>query len=147
MAGVSETAPGPSGGAASATRIFGWFMLAMMAAFLANTVLTFWVGLRGYPGADTRQALERFGLSHLAEVPGRMLSAGQKRRLALARLLVAESKLWILDEPFTSLDKKSMASFENMFEQHLLQQGMIVMTSHHDIEMSDSNLQRLDLSA
>jgi TRAP-type mannitol/chloroaromatic compound transport system permease small subunit len=47
MAGVSETAPGPSGGAASATRIFGWFMLAAMAAFLANTVLTFWFGLPG----------------------------------------------------------------------------------------------------
>jgi heme exporter protein A len=92
-------------------------------------------------------ALEQVNLYRYGDTPVSNLSAGQKRRLALARLLVAESKLWILDEPFTSLDKKSMASFENMFEQHLLQQGMIVMTSHHDIEMSDSNLKRLDLSA
>lgn len=92
-------------------------------------------------------ALEQVNLYRYGDTPVSNLSAGQKRRLALARLLVAESKLWILDEPFTSLDKKSMASFENMFEQHLLQQGMIVMTSHHDIEMADSNLKRLDLSA
>jgi hypothetical protein len=56
MAGVSETAPGPSGGAASATRIFGWFMLAMMAAFLVNTVLTFWVGLPGAGSLFGRQS-------------------------------------------------------------------------------------------
>ncbi|MCP4432501.1 MAG: cytochrome c biogenesis heme-transporting ATPase CcmA [Gammaproteobacteria bacterium] len=92
-------------------------------------------------------ALERVNLYRYGDTPVSNLSAGQKRRLALARLLVAESKLWILDEPFTSLDRKSMASFEDMFEQHLRQQGMIVMTSHHDIAMSDSNLQRLDLSA
>ncbi|NNE63601.1 MAG: cytochrome c biogenesis heme-transporting ATPase CcmA [Gammaproteobacteria bacterium] len=92
-------------------------------------------------------ALEQVNLYRYGDTPVSNLSAGQKRRLALARLLVAESKLWILDEPFTSLDKKSMASFENMFEEHLLQQGMIVMTSHHDIEMSDSSVQRLDLSA
>ncbi len=92
-------------------------------------------------------ALERVNLYRYGDTPVSNLSAGQKRRLALARLLVAESKLWILDEPFTSLDRKSMTSFEAMFEQHLRQQGMIVMTSHHDIAMSDSNLQRLDLSA
>lgn len=96
---------------------------------------------------DLDDALEQVNLYRYGDTPVSNLSAGQKRRLALARLLVAESKLWILDEPFTSLDKKSMASFETMFEHHLRQQGMIVMTSHHDIEMSDSNLQRLDLSA
>ena len=68
-------------------------------------------------------ALEQVNLYRYGDTPVSNLSAGQKRRLALARLLVAESKLWILDEPFTSLDKKSMASFEKMFEQHLLQQG------------------------
>ena len=92
------------------------------------------------------EALEQVNLYRYGDTPVSNLSAGQKRRLALARLLVAESKLWILDEPFTSLDKKSMASFEGMFELHLRQQGMIVMTSHHDIAMPDSNLQRLDLS-
>jgi heme exporter protein A len=60
--------------------------------------------------------------------------------------MVTESQLWILDEPFTSLDKKSMAGFELMFEQHLAEQGVIVMTSHHDIGMVNADIQRLDLS-
>ncbi len=95
---------------------------------------------------DLDDALERVNLYRYGDTPVSNLSAGQKRRLALSRLLVADSKLWILDEPFTSLDKKSMASFETMFEQHLRQNGMIVMTSHHDIDMSESNLLRLNLS-
>ena len=63
------------------------------------------------------------------------LSAGQKRRLALARLLATDSMLWILDEPFTSLDKASMAMFVELFERHLERDGVIVMTSHHDIPL------------
>ena len=96
---------------------------------------------------DLDEALEQVNLFRYGDTPVSNLSAGQKRRLALARLLVTESKLWILDEPFTSLDKKSMAYFEDLFEHHLQQQGLLVMTSHHDIEMHGSNLQRLDLSA
>ena len=95
---------------------------------------------------DLDDALERVNLFRYGDTPVGNLSAGQKRRLALARLLVTESLLWILDEPFTSLDKKSMASFENLFEQHIQQSGMVVMTSHHDIKMSGQNLQRLNLS-
>lgn len=85
--------------------------------------------------------LYRFGDNFVAT-----LSAGQKRRLALARLVVTEAKLWIMDEPFTSLDKASMAMFQDMFEQHLKNGGVIVMTSHHDIVMSDSDVVRLNLS-
>ena len=85
--------------------------------------------------------LYRFGDNFVAT-----LSAGQKRRLAMARLVVTEAKLWIMDEPFTSLDKASMAMFQQMFEQHLDNGGVIVMTSHHDIEMSNSDVVRLNLS-
>ena len=91
-------------------------------------------------------ALERVNLYHDADTRVSQLSAGQKRRLALARLLVVESKLWILDEPFTSLDKNSMNSFATLFTEHLQMRGMIVMTSHHPVDMPDSNLQRLNLS-
>ena len=73
------------------------------------------------------------------------MSAGQKRRLALARLLATDAMLWILDEPFTSLDKASMALFSEIFEQHLQQQGVIVMTSHHDISLPAQSLQRLQM--
>lgn len=91
-------------------------------------------------------ALERVNLYRFGENFVATLSAGQKRRLALARLVVTEASLWIMDEPFTSLDKASMAMFQEMFEQHLAQGGAIVMTSHHDIEMPDSDVVRLNLS-
>ncbi len=92
-------------------------------------------------------ALEQVNLLRFGDNFVATLSAGQKRRLALARLVVTEASLWIMDEPFTSLDKASMVLFQRMFEQHLAAGGIIVMTSHHDIEMPDSDVQRLDLSA
>ena len=91
-------------------------------------------------------ALEQVNLYRYGDTPVGNLSAGQKRRLALARLLVTESKLWILDEPFTSLDKKSMDYFQGVFEQHIQNQGMVVMTSHHEMVMPGPNLKRLNLS-
>ncbi len=96
---------------------------------------------------DLDEALERVNLYRFGDNFVSTLSAGQKRRLAMARLIVTEARLWIMDEPFTSLDKASMALFQTMFEQHLEQGGIIVMTSHHDIEMPDSDVIRLDLSA
>jgi len=97
-------------------------------------------------GVELDEALDRVSLYRYGDTLVRNLSAGQRRRLALSRLMVTDSLLWILDEPFTSLDKKSMASFESMFESHLVGEGIIVMTSHHDIEMVNADIQRLDLS-
>lgn len=90
-------------------------------------------------------ALDKVNLYRYGDNFVATLSAGQKRRLALARLIVTEATLWIMDEPFTSLDKASMAMFQQMFEQHLDKGGIIVMTSHHDIEMPDSDVVRLNL--
>jgi len=95
---------------------------------------------------DLDDALEKVNLYRFGENFVSTLSAGQKRRLAMARLVVTEALLWIMDEPFTSLDKASMAMFQQMFEQHLDNGGIIVMTSHHDIEMPDSDVIRLNLS-
>ncbi len=92
-------------------------------------------------------ALEKVNLLRFGDNFVGTLSAGQKRRLALARLVVTEATLWIMDEPFTSLDKASMAMFQRMFEQHLAAGGVIVLTSHHDIEMPECDVQRLNLSA
>ncbi len=102
----------------------------------------------GKPSAiDLDEALQKVNLYRYGENFVATLSAGQKRRLAMARLVVCEALLWIMDEPFTSLDKASMAMFQELFEHHLRQNGCIVMTSHHDIEMPDSDVIRLDLSA
>ena len=89
--------------------------------------------------------LRQVGLYRYGDTLVGSLSAGQKRRLALARLFATSSKLWILDEPFTSLDKSSMVEFEAFFEQHLNEGGMLIMTSHHDHDFSNDNLQRLKL--
>jgi heme exporter protein A len=94
---------------------------------------------------DLDDVLERVNLYAYGETEAGSLSAGQKRRLALARLLATEASLWILDEPFTSLDKDSMALFGGLFEAHLQQLGVIVMTSHHDISLPTQSLQRLRL--
>lgn len=95
---------------------------------------------------DLDDALDKVNLYRFGDNFVATLSAGQKRRLALARLVVTEAKLWIMDEPFTSLDKASMAMFQTMFEKHLELGGIIVMTSHHDIEMPQSDVVRLNLS-
>lgn len=95
---------------------------------------------------DLDDALQEVNLYRFGDNFVATLSAGQKRRLAMARLVVTEAKLWIMDEPFTSLDKASMAMFQDMFEKHLNTGGVIVMTSHHDIEMPGSDVVRLNLS-
>lgn len=95
---------------------------------------------------DLDRALEKVNLYRFGDNFVATLSAGQKRRLAMARLVVTEAQLWIMDEPFTSLDKASMAMFQTLFEQHLDKRGVIVMTSHHDIDMPGSDVVRLNLS-
>lgn len=102
----------------------------------------------GVPSSrDLDDVLEQVNLYAYGETEAGSMSAGQKRRLALARLLATDAPLWILDEPFTSLDKASMALFAGMFERHLENQGVIVMTSHHDISMPAQSVQRLQLGS
>ena len=101
------------------------------------------MGVPSDTGLD--EILEQVNLYAYGDSDVASLSAGQKRRLALSRLLATDSLLWILDEPFTSLDKDSMQLFGELFEQHLQRGGIIVMTSHHDIELPQQALTRLKL--
>lgn len=77
--------------------------------------------------------LEQVGLDGFEDLFARTLSAGQKRRLAIARLLVTETPLWILDEPLTALDKTAVNLIETLIEEHVLTGGMVVVTSHQPI--------------
>ena len=93
-----------------------------------------------------QQALAKVHLDDFDDALVQTLSAGQKRRLSLARLLITKNRLWILDEPFTSLDKAGIALIEALMIEHCANGGMIVLTSHHDINLPEVDVQRILLS-
>lgn len=95
-------------------------------------------------GQSVDNALARFGLSHLANIPGKMLSAGQKRRTNLARLLAAPSWLWLLDEPTTALDRASIKTFEAVMAEHRANGGMVVLSTHVDVDLPGARELHLD---
>lgn len=92
------------------------------------------------------EILREVQLTGYDDVPTQVLSAGQRRRLALSRLLATDSHLWILDEPFTSLDKRGIAIFSDLIAGHVAEGGLIVMTSHHNIDLDGVEVRRLRLS-
>jgi len=86
--------------------------------------------------ADAAAALRRFGLQGREDLPVRVLSAGQKRRVLLARLLTRKAKLWVLDEPFNALDVKAVAMLSTLVADHVGEGGMAVVTSHQTIPVA-----------
>jgi len=92
--------------------------------------LAFWTRLRGVGDNDVEAALARLGLAALAEIPGAMLSAGERRRLNLARLIAAPAELWLLDEPTIGLDRSAVAILEEMLAAHRAKGGLVVLASH-----------------
>lgn len=113
----------------------------------ARDNLAFWAALAGVP--DPRgaalAALERLGVAHVAEVPGRYLSAGQKRRLNLARVLAAPVPLWLLDEPTVALDRAGIRQLEAAIAEHRAGGGLVVLSTHADIALPGADV--LDLEA
>ncbi|MNV53249.1 Cytochrome c biogenesis ATP-binding export protein CcmA [compost metagenome] len=90
-------------------------------------------------------ALAAVGLRGFEDVPCHTLSAGQQRRVALARLYLASPPLWILDEPFTALDKQGVAQLEAHLASHCEQGGTVVLTTHHTLECKPSGYRELNL--
>lgn len=85
------------------------------------------------PRAEAIEALRRFGLQGREDLPVRFLSAGQKRRVLLARLVTRKARLWILDEPFTALDTRAVQLLATLIGEHVGGGGMAVVTSHQQI--------------
>jgi heme exporter protein A len=107
-----------------------------------------WGSALGYSGdLSLTEALQRVHLNGFEDVYAHKFSAGQRRRLALARLLSGSAELWILDEPFTSLDRGGVQLVEELIAEHRDKGGMVVATSHHDMDLGDTGVRRLDLSA
>lgn len=105
-------------------------------------------GLSGVPLsiAEASLTLAKMGLQGRENLPSRLLSQGQRRRLALARLLVCKTSLWILDEVFTSLDKNAIALIRSIVEQHLENGGMAVIATHQELDLSGGSFQQLELA-
>jgi heme exporter protein A len=107
--------------------------------------LRFWTRLRD-PAIDVglvRAALDRLALGDLADVPARLLSAGQRRRLALSRLLTSPAPLWLLDEPANALDEESEARLAGIVAEHRAGGGMAVIATHAALDMPDASRLRL----
>lgn len=93
--------------------------------------------VKGVVAAEAiEQALAKVGLYGYEDAPCYSLSAGQQRRAALARLFISHTPLWVLDEPFTAIDKKGVAELEGWIEQHALAGGSVLLTTHHELKLA-----------
>ena len=97
--------------------------------------------------AKALAALRAIDIERCANLPARVLSQGQKRRVTLARLWLTEAKLWILDEPFAALDVASVEVLAKRLGEHLLNGGMAILTTHQDVAVKAQSTQTLRLSA
>lgn len=105
---------------------------AVKGALTAAENVRFWGTYLGGAG-DAPDALAAFGLAHLADIPAGLLSAGQKRRLALCRLVVVPRVLWLLDEPSVSLDAQSRETLAGLVAAHVAGGGMAIASTHSDL--------------
>jgi heme exporter protein A len=99
--------------------------------------LRFWAGLQGESAGTVADALHRFGLAELAQEPVRLLSAGQRRRLSLSRILASPAPLWLLDEPSVGLDARSVRTLEAEIEAHRAAGGLVVLATHQPLNLAD----------
>lgn len=92
--------------------------------------------LRRQSDRDPESVYERLGIERLKKLPLRSLSAGQQRRVALARMLLADVPLWLMDEPFTNLDREGRTLVMKLVEEHLGGGGLCVMAAHQDVDVN-----------
>jgi heme exporter protein A len=99
------------------------------------------------PENQILDALQHIGLGGREDLPTKVLSQGQKRRVALARLLITKNALWVLDEPFTALDVNAVDLLKGLIAKHIQVGGMAILTTHQYVEIDAGVLKELDLSA
>ena len=122
--------PVSEGGIAGAVHYFG-HLDGLKTALTVRQNLDFWRKL--WRGGPVEAALERVDLGLLADLPVGVLSAGQRRRSAIARLLLTERPLWLLDEPATSLDAEAEATLGRLIGEHVRSGGMAIVATHRDL--------------
>jgi len=92
-------------------------------------------------------ALVEMGLGGREELPTKVLSQGQKRRVALSRLLISDAPLWVLDEPFTALDVRAVALLKDLIAKHLQHAGMVLLTTHQDVDLVAGAMKEINLDS
>jgi len=112
---------------------------AIKAPLTVRENLSFWADLYEAP-EKVDEALGAFDLLPIADNPGRILSSGQRRRLNLARLLLSDRPLWILDEPTVGLDVNSCKDLENLIATHRASGGMVILSTHVGIDVADHQI-------
>ena len=113
-------------------------------ALSPREMLGFWAALRGTAEPAIEPALAAFGLGAIADRPCRWLSAGQRRRLALARLVAAPAPIWLLDEPNAALDIDGEARLATLIAEHRAAGGRVAIATHQPIVLSDATIIVLD---
>lgn len=105
--------------------------------------------LAGLPGDEDHllQAIAKMGLAGREDLPTKVLSAGQKRRVALARLLAHNAKLWVLDEPFNALDVAAVELLKQLIADHVCGDGMVILTTHQEVEIDTGKIRHINLDS
>ena len=120
---------------------------ALKADLTALENLRFAVGLkRRVTTGELRASLDQTGVAACADLPARVLSAGQRRRVAMARVLAMSASLWLLDEPFTNLDAAGTDLLRSLLQSHVERGGLALVVAHHELKL-DCNVHRLELTA
>ena len=103
-----------------------------------------WLSPKGLTQDSIDKALDLVGLTDCVTAPSWRLSAGQKRRVALARLIVSNAKIWFLDEPFTAIDTQGIGLIKQLIDDHVAKHGAVVFSTHQSVGMK--NVRRYSLS-
>ncbi|WP_448546514.1 cytochrome c biogenesis heme-transporting ATPase CcmA [Thalassotalea fusca] len=112
----------------------------------AQENLAFNLALHGLDAGVAEETLAKVNLYGFEDALASHLSAGQHRRIALAQLWQSNAKLWILDEPFTAIDKKGVKTLEQLLLAHANKGGMVVLTTHQDLHLADNLYRKIALS-
>jgi heme exporter protein A len=120
---------------------------ALKPSLSARENLGFWTALLGGEAAKSDHALAAVGLDELAHLPAIYLSAGQRRRLAIARLIAVERPIWLLDEPTSVLDAAAQAMLADLIRAHVAGRGLVLVASHGPIGLNGAKQLRLGQQA
>ncbi|MBI5264319.1 MAG: heme ABC exporter ATP-binding protein CcmA [Bradyrhizobium sp.] len=113
---------------------------ALKPALSVGENLSFWAGFLGGERFDASEGLSAVGLDHATHLPAAFLSAGQRRRLSVARLLTVRRPVWLLDEPTTALDTAGQDMFARLMRDHLASGGLIIAATHAPLGIESREL-------